>query len=151
MIRNSFQHFLISPVACSTGSGMTWSALRAAVTARPLLDTWDTFEAIFKNPNYHRSLSVLYLQALSWSAFCSSQIHCTCVRVDLTRDRDMVFSETVIFYACFLKIQSNKVHTIFVLLNTVNAATWVRYRVANGEQKKVAMACSSRWSTRSQF
>ena len=44
----------------------------------------------------------------------------TCVRVDLTRDRDMVFSETVKLNLPFehpLKIQyNNKVHTMFVLL-----------------------------------
>ena len=46
------------------------------------------------------------------------KIDSTCVRVDLTRDRDMVFSETVKLSLLFkhpLKIQYNKVHTMFVL------------------------------------
>ena len=115
----------ISPVACSTGSGMTWSALRVAVRARPLLDTWQTFYT-----KLHKWSVIINFMTpillLSWShptlpypfvlKIYTTQIDCTCVRVDLTRDRDMVYSETVPFMHLPLKIQYNKVQTMFVLL-----------------------------------
>ena len=62
---------------------------------------------------------ILKLWGFSFLHFYKTLIDSTCVRVDLTRDRDMVFSETVKLSLLFkhpLKIQYNKVHTMFVLL-----------------------------------
>ena len=43
----------VLPVACSTGSGITWSALRAAVTARPLLETCQRLFIMFRGIHKH--------------------------------------------------------------------------------------------------